>query len=168
MRLAWLLKRVAGDPSDSDTQWVDDKRTDKVESLPEVVTSAFLSAWESLSEQLGRDPSGWTWKDWNRVQLAHVARLPGFGSSILAKDGSGESIRGIKGRHGPVYKSVIALGSPVKAWMQVPGGNEGDPFSPEFERGVNEWSEGAMREVEFYKDLTEARSRAVRIVEFVP
>lgn len=154
MRVAWLLKRLDANPQDSDAQWLK-------APLPEVVTRAFTRAWEQLAAQFGADPAKWTWTAYNRTQLPHVARLPGFGSKVLPMDGSGQALRGNHGNHGPVYKAVFELGDAPKAWMQVPGGNNGDPLSPEFERFVEEWAAGEMREVEFYKDLDEAKSKAV-------
>jgi len=161
MRLAYLLKKLELNPQDPDSQWVK-------QGLPTAVTKSFTTAWQNLSRDLSADPSAWTWSKYNRAILPHVARLPGFGSSILEMNGSGTSVRGNHGYHGPVYKAVFELGENPRAWMQVPGGNNGDPLSREFERFVPEWVKGEMREVEFYRDLEEAKTKAERITVLSP
>ncbi len=168
IRTAWLLERVSKDPHDSDSYWVDDKRTSVVESLTMIVTQAFLHAWSDLEKKGGSDAKAWIWKNAIQTKLSHVAKLPGFGSDTLEMSGASDSVRGNRGWHGAVYKFVIELGPEQKAWMQVPGGLSGDPFSTDYERGVKEWSQGVMRPVEFYKNLDEARKRAVQVVELRP
>lgn len=168
-RFIQLLRRVLQDPADSDSQWVDNKDTkDKVESLAEVAASSLHMARIKMQDRMGADIERWNFKNWIRTRVEHAARFPGFGSEILEMAGSADSIRGNAGQHGAVYKAVIALGDEPKAWMQVPGGNEGDPFSPDYGKFVTEWAAGTMREVEYYKNREEAESRAVRVIRFTP
>lgn len=168
MRIAWMLKRVSENPRDSDAQWIDDKKTHQVETLSDIVTRAYQKAWDTMVSEQGKDPSSWTWKNFIKTRIPHIAKIPGFGSPLLEMDGSGESVRGNQGWHGAVYKFVIELGEHPNAWISVPGGNNGDPFSPDFERGVVDWSQGVMRKAEFYSNLQEARKHAVKVVEFQP
>jgi penicillin amidase len=165
MRVAWLLKRVSENPKDSDARWVGSQSGD---SLPHIVSRAFRRAWSGLSRAYGNDPAAWTWKRYNAAAMPHVARLPGFGSDLLDMDGSADSVRGNRGDHGPVYKLVVALGDEPQAWIQVPGGNNGDPLAPDFERGVREWAQGKMRPVAFYKSAAEARDKGVRVTVLRP
>jgi penicillin amidase len=163
-RVAWMLKRVTENPDDSDAQWIDDKKTPEKETLPSLVTRAFKEAWASLEKENG-NVENWTWKNYIQTKIPHVAEIPGFGSGLLSMSGSASSVRGNNGRHGAVYKFVIELGPALQAWIQVPGGLSGDPLSPRFEKDVEPWSQGVMRKVEFYKDLNEARQKAVQVIE---
>lgn len=168
-RVIDLLRRVSRDPKDSDQQWVDNKDTrEKVETLSDVLASSLYMAFTKMRDRVGNDRAEWNFRNWNRTRVDHAARFPGFGSGILSMAGSADSIRGNGGNHGAVYKAVIALGDEPRAWMQVPGGNEGDPFSPEYGRFVEDWADGKMREVEFYRDLNEARTRAVQLIRLTP
>ncbi len=168
MRVAWMLKRVAANPNDSDAEWIDDKRTPQRESLSDIVLRSFQMAWDQLSSTLGKDSSKWTWNRWVNTEIPHMARIPGFGTKTLDMDGSSDSVRGNRGWHGAVYRFVIELGAQPRAWMQVPGGNSGDPFARDFERFTNEWARGEMRPVEFYADLEEARRHAQKVIELTP
>ena len=167
-RVAEILRRVSANAADPDAEWVDDLRTKERETLHEIVTRAFQKAWTSLRKDYGEDSSQWIWQRWNRASLPHMAKIPGFGTSTLEMDGSSDSVNGNRGWHGAVYRFVIELGPSVKAWMQVPGGNSGDPFSRDFEKFTREWARGEMREVEFYSDIEEARRRASQVIELSP
>jgi len=168
IRVIWMLDRVASNPEDSDSQWIDDKRTVEKETLSQIVTRALKKSWEELEKEHGRDPGQWTWTNYNHAQIPHIARLPGFGSGLLAMNGSGQSVRGNRGWHGPVYKFVIELGAEPKAWMQVPGGMNGDPLSRDWGRDVEDWAAGKMHPVEFYKDWSESQKHAVHVMNLSP
>jgi penicillin amidase len=167
-RFIVLLQNLSQDTRHADNHWVDVRETEEVESIQMVTTAAFKEAWSKLQESQGVDSSQWNFKKWIQSSFPHVARLPGFGSDILSVDGGPDTIRGNKGRHGAVYKFVVAHGDWPKAWIQVPGGNEGDPFSREFGRFVEDWAAGKMRPVEFYHNEAEAKSAATRVVELSP
>lgn len=167
-RVAWLLERVASDPHDSDAKWVDNKNTEYVEQLNDVVTAAFHKAVTNLAHDYGDDPAKWIWRDFNRAAMSHIGHLPGFGGEVLDMDGSTETIRGQGAHHGAVFKIVVETGDWPRAWIQVPGGNDGDPFNPEYTRYVNEWAKGEMRPVEYYKNLDEAKAAAVQVIELRP
>lgn len=168
MRVLWMLKRLAANPADPDGFWADDQTTEPKESIQDIVTIAFNHAWGGLEGTYGRSPERWTWKSMMPTKLNHIAGIPGFGSAELAVDGAGESVKATKGRHGPVHRVVVEMSDWPKAWVQVPGGNSGDPFDRAYGRGVDEWVKGQMREAQFYKNLDEAKRRAIKIVELKP
>jgi penicillin amidase len=167
VRIAALLKNVMENPEHSDSQWVDDVRTKNKETLPFMVTVAFVDAFEDLDGWFS-SIDDFTWQKWNAVHFSHIGRIPGFGSKILPMDGATESVRGVASGHGAVYKIVVETGDWPKAWISVPGGLNGDPFSADFERGVQEWAHAEMRPAEYYHDVNEARAAAVRVVELRP
>jgi penicillin amidase len=168
IRAIWLLKRVSENPADSDADWVDDKKTPGKENLAEIVTRAFTKAWQELSFELGKDPSRWIWKRAVNTRLPHLARIPGFGSEQLEMSGADTSVRGNRGWHGAVYRTVVELGPHPRAWMQTPGGTSGDPFSLDFEHNTKDWAAGKMREVKYYKDASEARADGAKMIAFTP
>jgi penicillin amidase len=159
-RIAWMLQRLSHDAKDSDAQWIG--------NLSQVVTQAYKKSWLKLTQDLGPDAKGWTWKRFIHTQIPHVAHIPGFGSELLGMDGAPESVRGNRGGHGAVYKLVVELGETPQAWIQVPGGNQGDPFATNYAAQVEEWSRGEMRKVDFYRGWEDAQKRATQVVEFSP
>jgi len=168
IRIGELLKRVSENPDDSDSQWVDDKRTPEKETLSMIVDKAFQGAWSELTQAYGPNPKAWVWKKFINTRIPHIAKLPGFGSEQLSMNGAGESVFSNRGWHGPVYKAVIELGPEPHAWMQVPGGTNGDPLSPDFTHNVLEWAAGEMHKVEYYKSLIDAKAHAVKLIVLSP
>lgn len=168
-RVIWMLDKLSKNPNDPDVRWVDNISTPaKVETLEDLVAAAFEKAIKRLESEQGTDQRNWSWKEWNKTHFVHVARLPGFGTPTLAMNGSLDSVRGQGATHGAVYKAVVATGEWPEAWMQVPGGNEGDPFSVEYERYVQDWADGKMRKVEFYRNKEEALAQAERVIRLTP
>lgn len=167
-RVVWLLERLDKNPKDSDARWLE-RASPKRSSLNDVVSDAFAEALKRLTENYGRDSSRWLWRLKNGVEIPHVAKLKGFGTPILSIDGARTSVRGVSHRHGPVYKIVVAMGDKKpEAWIQVPGGNDGDPFSLDYGRFIDEWSKGEMRKVNFYESRDEAKAAAKQWIEFSP
>lgn len=168
-RLAWLLERLAKNRQDPDRFWVDNKVTESVEAIDEIMFQSWTKAWEGLSKEFGKDPNLWLWKKAMRPDLRHVGRFPGFGAKVSKMNGSSTGLRGLSERHGPVYKMVVAFGKDQpQAWIQLPGHNSGDPFSQDFEKHVEDWAQGKMRSVKFYRDWLEAQNSADRNFEFLP
>lgn len=133
-----------------------------------LLQKSFERAVANLSRDQGADYRAWRFDQWQKLNMPHVARLPGFGVPGLVVDGSAYSIRGNQGHHGAVYKIVVAHGEWPEVFIQVPGGNEGDPLSPHYGRFVKDWADGQMRKAEYYRDLNQAKSKAVKVVEFTP
>lgn len=168
-RFIELLRRVLANPKDSDRQWVDNKATrDKVETLPELAASSLYMAATKMRDRMGSDRAQWNYKNWVKTRLLHVAHFPGFDSPVLSMAGSADSIRGNQGTHGAVYKIVVALGDWPQAWIQVPGGNEGDPFNQNYGRFAEDWAEGKMRQAEYYRNLEDAKAHAKFVITLSP
>lgn len=168
MRLIWLLARLKKDVNDPDAKWVDNRNTTNKETVQEVVTSAFTDAWTEVSQKLGPDPSQWKWSALVKTHFPHLGRIPGFGSETLLMNGTGETVNANRGTHGAVFKMVVELGAWPKAWMSVPGGPSGDPFSLKYGEGLQEWADGKMKLVEFYRDVNEAKAKAKQVVVYSP
>ncbi len=170
MRLAWLIERASKDPNGIDADWVDIKNTPKRENLSDLLTSSYLKAWQDLTDQFHNDNyKHWRWGYKTNPILRHVGRIPGFARQVLQMDGSSEGVRGLNNFHGPVYKIVVAFKKNLpEGWIQLPGHNDGNPISPDYDRHVDDWAKGRMRRVEFYQTLDEARARSVRTYRLLP
>ena len=167
-RVVWLLERLDKNSKDSDAQWLE-LASPKRSSFDDAVSGAFSAALKRLTETYGKDSARWYWRLKNEVTIPHVAKLKGFGTPILSVDGARTSVRGVSHRHGPVYKIVVAMGDKKPdAWIQVPGGNEGDPFARGYGRFIDEWAKGEMRKVNFYESSAEAKADAKQWIEFSP
>jgi len=168
MRLSLMLHRLERDPQHPDHKWIDNSRTSIQETLPHLIKQSWLAAWYELQSTLGPAPKEWKWQRWNLTKFTHVGRFPGFGNVGLPMNGAADSVRGQRGWHGAVYKLVVELGPQLRAWIQIPGGNSGDPLSNLYDRFVEDWTQGKMRSVEFFRDREEAKAKSQTWITFRP
>lgn len=116
-------------------------------SVSEVLIGSLKEACESLVDKHGGLP---TWSEYQSTQIRHTGRLPGLGRKYIEAGGSAESVFANKGFHGPTWKMVVSMESPIRAWAMIPGGKSGDPASREYDGTLMEWSEGKMKPVQFH------------------
>ena len=161
--------KILGDPN---SRWYDDPSTEKKESRADMVHAALDRAIASVEKKTGQsDPSRWTWAAYRPTDLVHFSKIPGAGHEDMPAAGMEHAIFANTGSHGPVWKMVVAVGSPKpKAWGVYPGGQSGDPFSPHFEDFVDDWRKGTMKEIEYLTspDDTDERKLGSMILETTP
>ncbi len=143
-----MERAVFGDEPD---RWWDDPDTDEVEGLHHAIRLALERAPQPLIEQLGEDPSAWTWGALHQLHLAHP-----FGSKKILQPWFGhEPISAPGGRHtlwalehfavtgdyssswGPALRQVVVPGQ--EAGFVMPGGNAGQPRHAHAHDQTSDW-----------------------------
>lgn len=104
---------------------------------------------ESLDEAL--KTSGKNLGTSRPTEFPHVAKLPGFGETLFAVDGSPYTLVQNTGRLAPVWRMAVELGNPPKARVSLAGGPSGNPFDPSYTLGLKDWAGGKYREA-FYPE----------------
>ncbi len=135
-----------------DLKWFDDARTTPVETRAEIVTKAFVLAWQELSEKAGRDIFKWQWGKVIPTHVQHIARIPGFGSAEYSMGGSYSSPKVNSGEHGATWKMVVEMTKPARAWANTNGGVSGNPFDSTYESFLPEWLKNDLHSVRFLQD----------------
>lgn len=147
-RTAQVFLRMPGEKAEWE-KWIDNSNTETKETLENLVLTSFFATWEKLEKELGPPGEAWNWGKARPTELSHVAYIPGFGSGEFEMPGTRYSPNANKGEHGATWKLVVALGPDLKAWTNIPGHNQGHPFSSEYTRFVKPWSKGEMKPVHF-------------------
>ncbi|MEL6355845.1 MAG: penicillin acylase family protein, partial [Bacteroidota bacterium] len=106
------------------------------------------------------------WSEERNTHIPHLAQFPGFGSELLEGDGHFSAPNAITGGHGPSWRMVVELGDFPRAWGILPGGPSGNPGSPFFAAGVEEWNKGRYFSLDLWTDEAEARSKAAQTLTF--
>lgn len=119
-------------------------------SLEKQMTDSFEEACLNLIKKHGDDIQNWKWGRVRPTNFPHNAKIPGFSRDGLAVGGDEFTLFSNKGHHGPVYKAVIALGEKPEAWMLLPGGPSGNPFSQNYDSNLPDWSQGKFRSVKYF------------------
>jgi penicillin G amidase len=148
--------------------WWDDQRTpDVVEDRDATLARSLAFAYDSLVTRYGaRSRGGWRWDRVAKVDLKHVLRLPGF--SLLGLQTAGGrgtlSPSAGSGGEGASWRMVVELGPEVHGWATYPGGQSGNPASPQYADRVPQWLAGELAPVSFPRSaeaLGAAETKAV-------
>jgi penicillin amidase len=153
-------------------RWWDDRRTkDTVKTRDRIVDEALAAAYDTLTSRLGPAPTGgWPWDRVARVSIRHLLGLRGFSELNLVSDGGIGTLDPAPGNgFGPSWRLVVDLDpAGVKAWDTYPGGQSGNPASPEYADRIPQWLAGKLSPVLFpagAADLPAARTRATLSLE---
>jgi penicillin amidase len=126
---------------DSTYKFVDDIRTPQTETLRQIATMAWKKAYPHL---LDKDSFGQlTWAAFKDTHISHLTKLPALSDLHLPVGGGTFSINAAKSDHGPSWRMVVELTSPVKAYAIYPGGQSGNPGSPYYDDMIQSWVKGS-------------------------
>jgi penicillin amidase len=134
------------------SRWFDDERTENVkEWAADVVRDAFRKAVDSL-QRTHPDPAHWTWAAFRRISIYHLLgdKLPSLGVENLYVGGGHNIVNALKPGHGPSWRMVVALGTPVKGFGVFPGGQSGNPGSRFYDLSIPTWAKGELHPLLFW------------------
>jgi penicillin amidase len=151
---------------DSTSSYYDDKNTQQVETLRDIVQRAFkettdslekLTKSESTSQQVNESTSQrandstspLAWYKVKNTTLTHLARIPAFSYSGLKIGGWSNTINAVTGNHGPSWRMIVEMDSIPKAYAVYPGGQSGNPGSPYYGDFIDHWVEGKYFTIQF-------------------
>ena len=134
-----LLEALKRDPQ---YKFVDDIRTPDLEDLTTQVTLAYKKAAKALSvlEKENRI----TWSVFKNTTIYHLLKtntLPFARSGIPIGGGHG-IVNATQHDHGPSWKMIIEMNSPIQAVGVYPGGQSGNPGSRYYDNFVDTWGKG--------------------------
>ena len=136
-----------------DSKWFDRIETDEVETLDMLLLRSYKKSIEEIKEKLGGRPEDWHWGDYQPATFQHFAKFPGLEGKEMKTRGHMHTIFANRyGNHGPVWKTVVAMGPKLKAWGIYPGGQSGNPISRYYDSFVQTWADGKLKELEFITD----------------
>ena len=125
---------------DSTYKFVDDIRTPQTETLRQMATLAWKKIYPVV---LQADSSGTlNWSVFKDTRVEHLLRLDALSDLHLPIGGGTYSINAARPDHGPSWRMVVELSSPIKAFGIYPGGQSGNPGSPFYDDLVMPWAKG--------------------------
>jgi penicillin amidase len=133
--------------SDSTSKYYDDKRTQQVETLRDIVQNAFKETTDSL-EKL-KNTTGLEWYKVKNTTLTHLAKIPAFSYDHLKIGGWSNTINACTHDHGPSWRMIVEMDSIPKAYTIYPGGQSGNPGSPFYSDFIQMWVDGKYHAAQF-------------------
>lgn len=125
---------------DSTYTFIDDIRTEQVESIYNMATSAFKGMVKRISQA---DREGrLAWGNYKDTRVNHLLRIPAFSRLHLPIGGGTNIINATKETHGPSWRMVVSLAGETEAYGVYPGGQQGNPGSRYYDLFVDKWASG--------------------------
>ena len=164
-----FLKRIIAPIVNSPASpWWDNVKTqDKVESQKDIVSNAFVQAYDSLSSGLGEDTSKWTWGSVHIVEHGHpigrvaalrtffnVGPFPATGTREVINNMSFSYNEGntFEVKHGPSTRRVIDFSDIENSMSILPTGQSGNPFSVHYDDQAEMFVRGEFRKMMLNRD----------------
>ena len=120
----------------------DDLDTPERENRRKLIERTFRAALSHLYTDYG-NPENWTWGSYKGTSIRHMARLsPQLGRHMLPIGGFRKILNATSKYKGPSWRMVVSLGEEIQAEGIYPGGQSGNPASPLYDNGVDDWVEG--------------------------
>ena len=137
--------------TDDTSKWYDNIKTSAMETKGEIVTTTFKETIDSLFKTYGEISSKWEWGNVKGTNIAHLAKIAGFGTKTLYTGGSKTAVNAISQTTGPSWKMIVSLGDKVEAYGLFPGGESGNPGSFYYDNMVENWAGGKLNSLYFYE-----------------
>ncbi len=87
------------------------------------------------------------WYAFKGTHIPHLGNVDAFSSAILHNGGTSNALNSVKESHGPSWRMIIEMGSPIKAEGVYPGGQSGNPGSRFYDNFIEDWTEGNYHEL---------------------
>ena len=124
--------------------YVDNLKTPYKEDLPAILTASFIKAYEQLVHRQGAAGRQWNWGRVKRTTIQHLAKIPGLGMPFISCSGGKNVVNATASDHGPSWRMVVEMGKKPQGYGILPGGQSGNPGSPNYNHGVEKWRIGQL------------------------
>ncbi len=131
---------VEGILKDTAFKLLDDITTPQVETMVEVITTAFKKTTIALKQ--AEIAGKLEWDKYKATHIDHLAKLPALSSKTLPIGGGVHNINATKETHGPSWRMVISLTKQTEAYGVYPGGQSGNPGSKFYDNFIDQWAAG--------------------------
>lgn len=149
MPASWILVQKL--ETNQNDRFFDIQETSKVESANDLIQQSFVKMSEHFSE---KDDHKWT--SYNKRRIEHIGTIPSFSVYDVQAPGHGDVINAYNTVWGPSWRMIVELDKEkVNAYGVFPGGQSGNPGSPYYKTGIENWSKGKYFKLNFTKNKAE-------------
>ena len=134
---------------DTAYRFIDDLRTPATEDLRTAVSRAFRLAIPQLDSLEKKGRLSWAKnKNTTVYHLLRNAAMP-FSHEGILNGGGTHIINATTHDHGPSWRMVVHLTTPIEAYAVYPGGQQGNPGSPFYDSFIDKWAKGEYYRIWF-------------------
>lgn len=123
------------------------------------VLKSFRFTLEELKAQAGPAIKNWTWATVAPSNIKHLLQIKGLGRDDVPTPGGAYTVNVKQNTAGASWRQLVKLGHPFEARVNLPGGNSGNPFDPNYDEFLDDWVKGKYRTVHFFDSLGSAQKK---------
>lgn len=142
---------------DSTYKFLDNINTPGIESIYDIVLTAFRSAAKDL--KLAGVEGRLMWGKFKDTGVRHLLGLPSLSRLHLPIGGGSNIINATSANQGPTWRMIVQLTDKTEAFGVYPGGQQGNPGSKYYDQFINTWVKGQYYPLLFLTS-TEASSNS--------
>ncbi len=156
---------------DSAMKYIDNIYTREPETLFDIVTSALKKASGPLKEK--EKAGNLEWSKFKHPGIYHIsdkgksALLP-FARTGLNAGGYGNIINALTHSHGPSWRMIVHLTTPIEAYGVYPAGQNGNPGSRFYDNFIDSWVEGKYYRLWFMREGDKTDKKVKWVLKFNP
>jgi penicillin amidase len=145
---------------DSNYVFIDNIHTPQVETLSEMVTTAFNESVPKL------DTINRKWADYKATGVRHlISALAPFSRLNLPIGGGTHIINAATGGWGPSWRVIVHMTDETEAYGIYPGGQNGNPGSKYYDQFIDKWAKGEYNKLWIMKpEETESKNTFWKMV----
>lgn len=151
--------------TDSASIFFDHLATPRREEAGDIVTEGF----QRMAARAARLPAdSLVWHTFKGFKLKHLTQLDAFSRLDVRVGGSRNSPNAISATHGPSWRMIVEMSTPVRALGVYPGGQSGNPGSRFYDYFVDAWARGEYYELLLLPHAADPNPRVLARQTFTP
>jgi penicillin amidase len=138
--------------------YFDKTGTAKKENASDIITEAFIVASNNFDST--KKEGKVKWGDYHRTNIVHLTELSALSRFSIPVAGQSEAVNATSRDLGPSWRMIVELGNRPRAYGVYPGGQSGNPGSPNYDNFIDTWKEGKYFTLNFYMSPGEAKAQS--------
>jgi len=140
---------------------------DKKETLSDLIQISFNVMAKTVDSLALIDEAQLTWYLHKHTNIMHISQIPAFSRLAINNGGYKNIVNATSETHGPSWRMIVELSSPVNAFGVYPGGQSGNPGSKYFNNFVDDWAAGKYYPLYLFQDAAAAEKTALFTISFI-
>ena len=139
-------------------------KTQEEESINDIINQSFKETIDSLENwKKEEDKSLILWKNFKNTRVNHLLGIKSFSLDNIDIGGDRNILNAASRGHGPSWRMIVKLDreKETEAWGVYPGGQSGNPGSPNYVEGISDWGKGIYKKLLFSKEPLKENSKII-------
>jgi penicillin amidase len=145
---------------DSVYKFIDNIKTDKKETIRDIVLAACQKACKNLKYL--ENAGSLEWGKFKDTRVNHLLKIPVLSRLHLPIGGGENMVNATKEAHGPSWRMVVHLTDEIEAYCVYPGGQNGNPGSKYYDAFIDTWAAGKYYRIVFLKKEAAAKNQHIK------